>query len=123
MWIEKLVGSLEQKRRYRRNQARLDALPAPYRDAAKAVQHYLMYTGGIVDGDTLIRMQTDHLDLWEQAAADGTGVREVVGEDPAAFADDFARAYAGKQWTDRERERLTAAIAAAEREQETEEKG
>ena len=63
MWIEKLTGSLEQKKQYRRNQARLDALPEPYGSAPKALQRYFMYNGGIVDGETLLTMQGDFVDL------------------------------------------------------------
>ena len=56
----------------------------------------------------------DFVELWERAAADGTPVRSIVGDDPSAFADDFARAYSGHQWVDKERDRLARAIAHAE---------
>jgi DNA-binding ferritin-like protein (Dps family) len=112
MWIEKLTGPLEQKKEYRRNQARLDALPEPYRAAAKALQRYLMAHGGILDGETLVRMQGDFVDLWDRAAADGSTIRDIVGDDPASFADDFAAAYTGRRWIDRERQRLADAIDA-----------
>ncbi|RKQ84515.1 DNA-binding ferritin-like protein (Dps family) [Mycolicibacterium mucogenicum 261Sha1.1M5] len=117
-WIEMLTGSLEQKKQYREHMARLDALPAPYGEAAKAVQRYLTYAGAAEDGDTLVTMIGDHVDLWERAAVDGTPVRAIVGDDPVEFAEEFARAYAGKQWIDRERNRLTQAIAAAEAKQQ-----
>ena len=113
MWIERLTGSLEQKKQYRQQQARLDALPEPYRAAAKALQRYFLVNGGIVDGETLIRMQGDFVDLWERAVADGTSVRQIVGDAPADFADEFVAAYTGHRWTDKERQRLTDAIDAA----------
>ena len=53
---------------------------------------------------------TDLADLWERAAVDGTPVRDIVGDDPADFADTFAKAYAGREWIDKERGRFTAAI-------------
>ena len=49
------------------------------------------------------------------AAADGTPVRAIVGDDPVEFADTFAQAYNGKRWIDKERARLTKAIEDAER--------
>ena len=55
-WIELLVGPLEQKKQYKEAKARLDALPAPYRSAASAVNRYLMYYGGVTDGDTTVQM-------------------------------------------------------------------
>jgi DNA-binding ferritin-like protein (Dps family) len=109
-WIETLTGSLEQKKQYKQQQARVDALPEPYHAAAKAFQRYFMYYGGITDGDTLIQMGGDHVDLWERAAADQTPIREIVGDDPVEFAESFARAYTAKQWIDKERTRLTKAI-------------
>jgi DNA-binding ferritin-like protein (Dps family) len=113
-WIETLTGSLEQKKQYRQYKARLDALPEPYATAAKAFQRYFMYYGGFVDGETLITMMGDFIELWECAAADGTSVHAIVGDDPVEFAETFARAYSGTQWIDKERARLVASIEAAE---------
>jgi DNA-binding ferritin-like protein (Dps family) len=114
-WIELVTGSLEQKKQYRQYRARIDALPEPYGTAAKAFQRYFMYYGGIVDGETSLQMMSDFADLWERAAADGTSVRAIVGEDPVEFAETFAQAYTGKHWIDKERARLTKAIEDAER--------
>ena len=113
-WIETITGSLEQKKQYKQDKARIDALPEPYGTAAKAVHRYLMYSGGITDGDTLTRMFTDLADLWERAAADGTPVRDIVGDDPVEFAETFTQAYGGTQWIDKERARLNKAIEDAE---------
>ncbi|MEN2737153.1 DUF1048 domain-containing protein [Microbacterium sp. X-17] len=117
-WIELVTGSLEQKKQYRQIKGRLDALPEPYNGVAKALNRYLMYNGGIVDGDTILTMMTDFVELWERAAADGTPVRDIVGDDPVEFAEAFAAAYVGTRWIDKERARLTEAVDAAEREQE-----
>jgi len=109
-WIETLTGSLEQKKQYKKDKTRIDALPEPYATAAKAMHRYVMYYGGITDGDTLMMMFGDLADLWERAAVDGTPVRAIVGEDPVEFAETFAQAYTGRQWIDKERKRLTDAI-------------
>ena len=69
---------------------------------------------GPADGDKAASMFEDLADLFEQAAADGTPVRAIVGEDPVEFADAFVRNYSGGAWITRERERLTNAIAHAE---------
>ena len=109
-WIEVLTGPLEQKKQYRQAVARIEALPRPYRESAKAINRYLTYYAGITDGDALVTMFSDHADLWDRAAADGTPVREIVGDAPVEFAESFAQAYAATQWIDRERARLTKAI-------------
>lgn len=113
-WIETITGSLEQKRRYRQYRGRLEALPEPYGTAARALQRYFMYFGGVTDGETVLRMMVDHVELWERAAADGTPVRAIVGEDPVEFAEAFVQAYSGAHWIDKERARLTRAIDEAE---------
>ncbi len=114
-WIELVTGSLEQKKQYKQYKARIAALPEPYASVAKAFQRYFMYYGGIVDGETILTMSDDFADLWERAAADGTPVRDIVGDDPVEFAETFVQAYIGKQWIDKERARLTKAIEDAER--------
>ena len=114
-WIETVTGSLEQKRRYKQYKARIDALPEPYGTAAKALQRYFMYYAGYTDGETGVAMMGDAVDLWERAAADGTPVRDIVGEDPVEFAETFAQAYSGTRWIDKERARLVASIEDAER--------
>ena len=116
-WIEALTGSLEQKKQYRHDRARIDALPAPYATAAKAMHRYLLSYGGITDGDTLIAMLGDLADLWERAAVDGTPVRDIVGDDPVEFAEAFAQAYSGPHWIDKQRARLKTAIEDAEKEE------
>jgi DNA-binding ferritin-like protein (Dps family) len=115
-WIETLTGPLEQKKQYKQDKARIDGLPEPYGSSAKAMHRYLMYAGGVTDGDTLITMGTDLADLWERAATDQTPLRDIVGDDPVEFAEAFAQAYSGRQWIDKERARLTKAIEEAERE-------
>ena len=117
-WVETLTGSLEQKKQYKQYKARIEALPEPYGSVAKALQRYFLYYGGVTDGETALTMLGDFADLWERAAADGTPVREIVGDDPVEFAETFAQAYTGTQWIDKERARLTKAIDDAERGQQ-----
>lgn len=114
-WIEAVTGSLAHKKRYRQDKARIDGLPEPYRAAARAMHRYLMYYGGITDGDSLITMFGDLADLWERAAVDRTHVRDIVGSDPVEFAEAFAQAYSARRWIDKERSRLVSAFAEIDR--------
>ena len=110
--LETVYGPLEHKRRYRRYKARVDRLPAGYRTAVKALQRYSYYFGHeTAEGG--LSMLEDLADLFEQSAASGTPVREVVGEDPVEFAEAFLRNYPEGQWITRERDRLTSAIERA----------
>jgi DNA-binding ferritin-like protein (Dps family) len=102
-------GWLNQKRRYRQYKARVERLPASYHTAIDALQRYSYYFGhGTTDGG--LSMLEDLADLFEQGAASGTPVREIVGEDPLEFADAFLRNYPEGQWIVRERARLTSSI-------------
>ncbi len=115
--IEKVVGSLDDKKRWRAHKARTERMPEPYGTADRALERYLMYYGAIAKGDVLLAMLDDLDDLFEQAAAQGTPVRGVVGEDPVEFAEDFVRNYADGQWINKERARLVEAIDRAAGEQ------
>ena len=109
VFISKLIGD---KRRWRQYKARVKALPEPYRTAVDAIEHYLMYFGR-GDGAGWAEMLEDLADLFEQSAANGTPIREIVGEDPVAFVEAFVQNYPEGQWVVREQERLTNTIARA----------
>ena len=102
------------KRRWRQYKARTRQLPASYRTAVEALERYLMYFGP-GNGDSALAMFEDLADLFEQSAANGTPIREIVGEDPVEFAEAFLRNYPEGSWITRERERLTSAIDARRR--------
>ncbi|MEU4765068.1 DUF1048 domain-containing protein [Actinosynnema sp. NPDC023794] len=108
----KVIGD---KRRWRAYKARTRQLPAHYRTAVDALERYLMHFGPS-DGDTATSMYEDLADLFERAAADGTPIRDVVGQDPADFAEAFLQNYAKGGWVTKERERLATTIALAEAE-------
>ena len=112
MTISKMITD---KRRYRQYKTRTKQLPANYHAAIEALERYLTYFGAITKGDVLMSMLEDLADLFEQSAASGTSVRDVVGQDPVEFAETFAQAYVGKRWIDKERARLVQAIEDAER--------
>ena len=97
------------KRRYRRYKARTARLPAGYRAAIDALERYL-FIFGPGKGERILAMLDDLADLFEQSAADGTPVREIVGADPVEFVETFVRNYPEGGWIARERERLTEAI-------------
>ena len=109
MFISRLIGG---KRRWWAYQARVKALPEPYRSAVDAIERYLMFFGR-GDGTGWAEQLEDLADLFEQAAADGTPIREIVGEDPEEFVEVFVQNYPEGQWVVREQERLRNTIARA----------
>lgn len=109
-WIEKITGSLEQKKRYREYKVRKEQLPENYRAAIEALDRYFMYFGGITKGETLVSMVEDLANLFEESAANGTPIRAIVGEDPVEFAETFLQNYEEGQWINKERRRLVDTI-------------
>ena len=109
-FTSKVIGD---KRRWREYKARTRHLPANYRTAVEAVERYLMHFGP-TDGDSAASVFEDLADLFEQAAADGTPIREIVGEDPVEFVEALVQNRPKGGRVTRERERLTSAIERAE---------
>lgn len=105
-FIEKIIGD---KKRWRAYKARVDALPENHRTAVKAIQRYSYYFGGGT-AEAGMQMLEDLADLFEQAAANETPIREIVGEDPDEFAKEFFANYPQGSWITRERDRLTRDI-------------
>lgn len=116
-WIERLVGSLEDKKRYRDYRARVRRLPADYRSTAEPLERYLTRVGATSDGAALLSLLTDLVETLEAGANAGAAATVVVGPDPVSFADDLLRRHARGGWIDgwtgNERARLTDAVRAA----------
>jgi DNA-binding ferritin-like protein (Dps family) len=109
-FISKVIGP---KRRWRAYKARVRQLPENYRTTVEAIERYLMHFGPM-DGDSAASVLEAVADLFERAAADGTPIREIVGEDPVEFVEALVGNYEKGGYVTRERERLTDAIARAE---------
>lgn len=109
-WIDKITGSFEDKRSYLAYRARVKALPAGYREAALALERYLMNLGPSNNGKALTGMLADLADLFELSVAQETPIRALVGEDPSEFAEAFLDNYAGGSWIRAERKRLAESI-------------
>ncbi|WP_327138225.1 DUF1048 domain-containing protein (plasmid) [Streptomyces sp. NBC_01340] len=109
-FLMKVIGP---KKRWRAYKARVKELPESYRTVVEAIERYLMYFVP-TDGDSNAAMFEDLADLFEQAAADGTPIHEIVGEDPVEFVDTFAQNYSeGGYVPARARKQLTDDIARA----------
>jgi DNA-binding ferritin-like protein (Dps family) len=75
---------IEGKKQWRAHMARVKALPPDYQIVYKQIQKYLFKVGG----GTLL---SGIVDFFQEGAADGTGVLELIGNDVAAFCDDLVK--------------------------------
>ncbi|BCJ34109.1 hypothetical protein Athai_16120 [Actinocatenispora thailandica] len=86
---------IEGKKQWRAHVARVKALPRDYRIVYQEIQKYYFKVGPVdlVDGPLLPGI----VEFFEQGAAAGKGVLELIGTDVAAFCDDLikdSRTYA-----------------------------
>ncbi|MFY1675379.1 DUF1048 domain-containing protein [Plantactinospora sp. WMMB334] len=111
--IARVIGP---KRRWWEYKARVKKLPPKYRTAVEAIERYLMHFGPVT-ADNVNALFEDVADLFERAAADGTPIREIVGDDPVEFVEALVRNYSKGGYVDRERARLIHTIDDIEREE------
>ncbi len=112
-FVDKMTGAREDKARWKHYRTRVTELSDGYRIAVEALERYLMRAGS-QGHDASVSMWEDLVDLFEQAEADGTAIRLVVGDDPVEFADAFSANYGTSDWRSRERQRLIAHIEQAQ---------
>jgi DNA-binding ferritin-like protein (Dps family) len=86
MGIQDLI---EGKKKWRAHLARVKALPRDYQIVYKEIQRYFFKVGpvGLIDGPLLAEL----VDFFEEGAAAGKGVLQLIGDDVAAFCDDLVK--------------------------------
>jgi DNA-binding ferritin-like protein (Dps family) len=87
---------IEGKKQWRAHMARVKALPPDYQIVYKEIQRYLFKIGPVDLADG--RLLTGIVDFFEEDAADGKGVLELIGNDVAAFCDDLVKD--ARTWAD-----------------------
>lgn len=98
--IKKMIGD---KKEYREQMVRVEALPEDYRFVFEKIHGYLWsFAGG--DGSDMMKTQHQLIELFEASAADGKLILDVTGEDVVGFCDEFLRDT--KKWTDNFRKKL-----------------
>lgn len=107
-FIEKFIGSLDDKREWKAMEARAKALPNEYRNAYNAIKKYMWTSGGPTDWNDTHHIFGGILDLFEEGAAVHRKVTDLTGEDVAAFCDELLKDT--KTWQDRYRAKLNDTI-------------
>jgi DNA-binding ferritin-like protein (Dps family) len=106
--LEKIFGDFSEKKAWREMENRAKALPEDYYNAYKAMQKYLWNTGGVMEWQETKFVFNQIIDLLEEAVANNKRVKEVTGNDVAAFCDDLVSD--AKSWVDKERQKLNDSI-------------
>jgi len=82
---------IEGKRQLRAHMARVKALPPDYQIVYKEIQGYLFKVGPVDVADG--RLLSGIVDFFEEGAAAGKGVLELIGNDVAAFCDGLVNPF------------------------------
>ena len=102
--IKKMIGD---KREYKRQMARVDALPKDYQYVFKKIQsHMWMFAAG--SGYDMMKIHYGLIELFEGGAAEGKHVLDITGGDVAAFCDELLRS--ARTYTEDWREALNLEI-------------
>lgn len=104
--ISKLIGEKKQWKQYK---ARKKNLPANYRAAVDALEMHI-FISGAETGETVGQALEDLMELFEQGAASRTPIREIVGENPADFAEAFVSNYNTEGWRARQTQKVREAL-------------
>lgn len=85
--LNKIIRS---KQEYKRQLARIKALPEDYQYVFKEIQsHMWQFASGA--GYDMMEIHYGLIELFEEGAAEGKNVLEVPGEDVAAFVDELLK--------------------------------
>jgi len=106
---ETVTGS-DLTREWKAFEARAQALPADYQAAWKQITANLFPYGDFT-GRNLMPILDGALGLLEEAAADGLGIAEVLGEDIAGFCVALAGGEGAGNYRDRWRAQLNRNVA------------
>lgn len=99
---------IKEKKAYKQQMARVDALPEDYRFVFKKIQsHMWMFASGA--GYDMMKIHYDLIDLFEAGAAEGKSVLEVTGDDVAGFCEELLRS--ARTYTEDWRTKLNREIA------------
>lgn len=103
--IDAVIGNLDEKREYKKTEARAKALPSEYATAYKEIKNYIFHTSGIETIEPLKVL----VDILEEAVAHDKRVLDVTGPDVAAFADELVRGE--KSYYENQRKKLNKSMA------------
>lgn len=79
-----------EKRKYKQQMARVEALPDDYRYTFQKIQRH-MWSYALGDGYDMLEVQLGIIDLFEESACNGKTVLEVTGTDVAGFVDELLK--------------------------------
>ena len=106
---DKITGS-DMTKEFKSFESRAAKLPADYREAWEKIKTCL-WPHADFTGRSLMPILDNVLGLLEETAADGQGIREVLGDDIKGFCSALAGEEGAKSFRDKWREQLNNTVA------------
>jgi DNA-binding ferritin-like protein (Dps family) len=91
-FIKLIIGDPWDSRGYKHMMKRVKVLPKDYQYVFHKIKHYMTVQG--VDPYGSLAIYSDLVDLFEESAADGRQVLEVIGSDVGKFCNELIRTSA-----------------------------
>ncbi|MEG1981822.1 MAG: DUF1048 domain-containing protein [Clostridia bacterium] len=98
---------IEEKKEYKQQMARVDAMPEDYKFVFKKIQNHMwMFTSGA--GFDMMEVHNDLVELFESGIANNKKVLEITGDDVAGFCEELLSNC--KTYTENWNEKLNSEI-------------
>mgnify|MGYP005984508965 CR=1 FL=1 len=90
--FKKLVG---EKKQYRKVKKEMKELPKPYAETLEALEKYMW---NFAKTSKFMDVLEELLQIFQENAAEGVPVGNVIGDDPVTFADTIMAQYPDELW-------------------------
>ena len=101
--LETFKKMIAEKKEWNLFQKRIKKLPKDYKNAMKGIQTYMFNFAGSPE---IMQVLYDLLEMFEEGAAEGKKVTDIVGSDLGAFCEDISKALPGGNWMDNYKKNL-----------------
>lgn len=99
---------MEDKKEFKLYKKRVSQLPEDYKNAIEGIQTYMFST---CDNETtLIEILYGTLEMFEESAAEGKRVTDIIGNDLGTFCEDLNKAFPGSNWIDNYKKKIQKRI-------------
>ena len=94
---------ISEKKEWNHFQKRIKKLPKDYKNAMKGIQTYMF---SFMCNEAIMQILYDLLEMFEESAAEGKKVTDIVGNDLGAFCEDIFKAVPNSNWIDNYKKQL-----------------
>lgn len=106
--LNNIIGD---KKRYKQFKQDVNELPKPYAQTLTALQNYIW---NFAKNGAMMDVLEEILHMFQESAAEKAPVKQLIGDDPVAFAENIMAQYPDELWLVKYRTRLREQVKKAE---------